>query len=340
MDNINPDTGLEIVPPAPTLVAPPTASTIYSAPNITQAVTAPVTPPNLSDPYGLYTSFMSTPEILAAQQAVAQGQSAINASQQALRTTTGALEGQNINALGGTGASVNLIGRQVGRARDLTANELAGLGETQNAAIANLATLKETAGQKYQIAQNERAQIQDLIRQTSGKAGISFTDSYETALQKTATYDEKVKKEAEDKAKEDKKDNYKQDLKSELRKLGLKTSGSTKDMEKRLSKYNKTTLADVKSKSDAKFNMDIALSKKELGKPYYAPKDGDVKELDWSNAGIQKIIDEEVNTGQDWEQIATKLEAAQPGITKSGGVADKYLQYRFGTSKNNPFAIK
>lgn len=246
-----------VTPPIPTVVnttvPPPTAATVYSAPNIQAAITAPTTAPNLSDPYGLYDQFYKTPDILAAEKAVAQGQQQINQVNQALRGTTRALENQNVAALGGTGASVNLIGRQVGRARQLTADELAALGETQAANVANLSTLRETAGQRYQIAQQERAQLQDLIRQTGGKAGISFADSFETALKKADNYQKEEEKRI-------KKEAYKESLKQTALQLGIKTKGSTKDIEKRLKKYYKSE----KEFEATKRELELAASRKSL----------------------------------------------------------------------------
>ena len=246
MATLDPITG-EVKYATPSIVQAPTAATVYSEPNITQAVTAPVTAPNLSDPYGLYDSFMNSAEIKAAKAKVAEGQGLINQSNQALRTTTTALENQNENAMGGTGASVNLIGRQVGRARTLTANELAALGENQNANIAYLSSIKEDAANKYSIAQNERAQLQELIRSTGGKAGISYTDSFESALQKATGYAEDQKKDAEKSA-----------FKDALRSLGLKTSGSYKELEKRLRKANKAAVSDAKRNADLQYQTALA----------------------------------------------------------------------------------
>ncbi|KKQ79264.1 MAG: hypothetical protein UT03_C0064G0007, partial [Candidatus Moranbacteria bacterium GW2011_GWD2_38_7] len=241
-----------------TSVPRPTAQTVYSAANIDQATSAPVAAPNLSDPYGIYDQFMNSADIKAARAKVAEGQGLINNSNHALRTTTRALENQNENAMGGTGASVNLIGRQVGRARQLTADELAGLGETQNANLSYLNSLQADAQNRYGIAQQERSQLQDLIRQTGGKAGISFTDSFESALQKADKY-------STEKAKEDKKDAYKDALKTKLVELGLKTKGNTKELEKRLRKSVSSTKEYDKKIKD----IELKIKQKELNKPYY-----------------------------------------------------------------------
>jgi len=307
----------------------PTASSVYSPENVTQTLTQPAPKPNLSDPFGLYEQYMKSPDILATQQQVSDTQKAINASQQALRGTTRALEGQNIGAMGGTGASVNLIGQQVGRARQLTADELAGLGENLQAQTAYLNTLQSDAQNRYQIAQQERAQLQDLIRQTGGKANITYSDSYETALQKASKYEEKVKE-----------DTYKSDLKKTLQSLGLslktKKGGTldTKGMEKKLTEYYKKQ--DISKKEMEAIEKSIKL--KELNKPYYKPE-GESKD-DLTTEGTQGINsffdnvkgDDGKVSPQDWAEA--KSQWAQNGLSTASFNAifgkwkdsnDKYL---------------
>lgn len=284
-------------PPVPTVAIPPapTAQAVYSAPNITQAITAPVAKPNLADPYGLLHQFMSTPEILAAQNAVAQGQAQINTVNQGLRTTTRALENQNQNAMGGTGASINLIGRQVGRARQLTADELTALGETQQANLANLATLKETGTQLYQIAQQEREQLKELIRATGGKAGISFADSYETALKKASKWESKQKKDQDGK---------------ELRNTAISLGISL-----RTSKGG--------TKSSKQLQEDIASFYKEKNKPKSTGGSGG------SNSTLKTVADVWKASGGNWTAAASVL--ADKGIDVSAGsAADNEMRRRAG----------
>lgn len=232
--------GQIVTPPAPTTVNPnvPTVTVtpqqVYSAANVSQTITNPVAKPNLSDPFGTYSFYMNSPEIQAARAESQRVAEAINASRQGLRTTTTALQNQNEQAMGGTGASINLIGRQVGRARELTSNELAALSENQLATQAYLDTLTQDATAKYQIAEQQRAQVQDLIRQTGGKAGISYADTYESAVAKADSYIKKQEKEA-------KKEAYKDSLKQTALQLGIKTAGkNTKELEKSLKKYYKS----------------------------------------------------------------------------------------------------
>ena len=223
--------------PSVVSVPAPQPSQVYSAANIAQAATSPVARPDLSDPFGVRDFYMNSPEIQAARAEAQRIQEAINASRQGLRTTTTALQNQNEQAMGGTGASINLIGRQVGRARELTSNELAALSENQLAAQSYLDTLLQEGQAKYAIAEQQRAQIQELIAQTGGKAGISYADTFETAIKKATKYQEEQAKEAEKKA-------YKDSLKAQLQALGKNTRGlSTKELEKKLRKAIKSKQA-------------------------------------------------------------------------------------------------
>lgn len=230
--------GQIVTPPAPTSVNVPTVTVtpqqVYSAGNVSQTITNPTAKPDLADPFGTYSFYMNSPEIQAAKAESQRVAEAINASRQGLRTTTTALQNQNEQAMGGTGASINLIGRQVGKARELTSNELAALSENQLASQAYLDTLTQDATAKYQIAEQQRTQVQDLIRQTGGKAGISYADTYESAVAKADSYIKKQEKEA-------KKEAYKDSLKQTALQLGIKTAGkNTKELEKSLKKYYKS----------------------------------------------------------------------------------------------------
>ena len=355
--------------PTPTVVAtpPPTASTVYSAPNIQNAVTTPTPAPDLSDPYGLYDQFLKTPEITTAQNQLAQTQQAINASQQGLRTTTRALEGQNVQAQGGTGASINLIGRQVGRARQLTGDELAGLGENLQGQQAYLSSLTADAQNRYGIAQQERAQLQDLIRQTGGKAGITYTDSYEQALTKSTKYEEQQqeraqlqdiirqtggqagitykdsyeqaltkatkyeeqqqKKEEEkmaEKEKEARERAYKDSIKAQLRAMGSSTNGSINELERKLKKKIKASGASEREMDQ----LNLALKRKELNKPYYKPDGEDSFKSTYSAPEQRRMINQALAGGEDWNDIANTFNAL--GIdTASDSVMDSYLKQKF-----------
>lgn len=236
-----------------TAVPAPTVADVYSTQNIAQATTAPVQAP-LSAGQELYNQFLNTPDIQAAKSNVSAIQKQINEANQAFRNAKTGFEYQNEGAMGTTGASANLIGRQIGRASDLTSNTLAGLGENLSAQQAYLDSLTSEASNRYNIAQQERNQIQDLITATKGKANITYTDSYETALQKAAKYEEKL-------LKEEKKQAEKDELKKTAKSLGIKTSGlSRKEIENKINKYMKSE----KAKADEIDAIELALKKKSL----------------------------------------------------------------------------
>lgn len=309
-------------------VAVPTVSDVYSTANIAQTATAPVQAP-VSAGQELYDQFLNTPDIQAARANVSAIQQQINQANQDLRNQKTALEYQNEGAMGTTGASANLIGRQIGRASDLASNTLAGLGENLQAQQAYLESLTSEASNRYNIAQRERNQIQDLIRQTSGKANILYTDSYETALQKAAKYEEDVRKEEEkkleEKAKEERKRAEKEDLKKTLKSLGLSTSGlSRKEMEKKLKKYMKSE----KAKEEEIRQIEIALKKKELDKPYYKDT-GETTPTTFNEVTQRQMINEALAGGEDWNSIAQTFDAL--GIdTGTDSIMDKYLKQKFG----------
>lgn len=289
-------------------VATPTVADVYSTSNIAQATTAPVQAP-LSAGQELYNQFLNTPDIQAAKSNVSAIQKQINEANQAFRNAKTGFEYQNEGAMGTTGASANLIGRQIGRASDLTANQVAALSENLAAQQAYLQGLTSEAQDRYNIAQQERNQIQDLITATKGKANITYTDSYEDALQKAAKYEEKV-------LKEEKKQAEKDELKKTAKSLGIKTSGlSRKEIEKKLNKYMKSE----KAKQDEIDAIELALKKKELAKPYYAPtgSDGDdklVKAFESDVERLQTQMDKE-NGGIDWSYSWNYINNKYPGFS-------------------------
>lgn len=298
------------VVPTTTQTVSVTPDTVYSADNVAQTLTNPAAKPDLSDPFGTYSFYMNSPEIQAAKAQAQSVMEAINASRQGLRTTTTALQNQNENAQGGTGASINLIGRQVGRARELTSNELSALSENQMAAQSYLDTLTQDATAKYNIAESQRAQVQDLIRQTGGKAGISYADNYESAVKKADTYIKKQEKEA-------KKEAYKDSLKQTALQLGIKTNGkNTKELEKSLKKYYKSE----KEYNDKIKSLDLQAKKQAIVKAGSATAPGASSEL----SAVAKALKENNN---DWGATANYL-ASKGYDVSSGSVIDNELRRR------------
>jgi hypothetical protein len=256
--------------PTPTLapVAPPTASSVYSAENIAQTATTPVSAPNPA--LDEYNAYMNTPEMIAARAKTAELQQAINAEKQGLRNTTTGLQYQNTGALGTTGASINLVGTQVGRASDLASNRLAGLGENLTAQQTLLNSLEATQKEKYNIIQAEKSKLQSLIAQTGGQAGITTSDTYETAVQKAYQWEQNEKKKLEKEADKKAEDERKKSLKSEIAKLGGSTKnkkGGSLDLKGLEKEYERLTGEQYKkqsSREEQEWNMKIATFNKSM----------------------------------------------------------------------------
>lgn len=299
-------------------VATPTVADVYSTSNIAQATTAPVQAP-LSAGQELYNQFLNTPDIQAAKSNVSAIQKQINEANQAFRNAKTGFEYQNEGAMGTTGASANLIGRQIGRASDLTSNTLAGLGENLSAQQAYLESLTSEASNRYNIAQQERNQIQDLITSTKGKANITYTDSYETALQKAAKYEEKL-------LKEEKKQAEKDELKKTLKSLGLSTSGlSRNEMEKKLKKYMKSE----KAKEEEIRAIELALKKKSL-----AGGTGSDKSVSNLNSLLDKAAQMQ-SGGREWAKSVAKTYGVSVADVASATAQNGWEQaYRSGSTSN------
>lgn len=312
-NNIMPE---QIIPPVPTViptVAQPTAQTVYSAQNIAQAATAPVTTGNAE--LDLYNQYMNSGDVQQAKSAVSQLQQQINQRNQALRATTTGLQYQNANALGTTGASMNLIGNQVGRATDLASNELQALAEQQGVAQANLQSILADKQNQYSIIKEERNKVQNLVTQTGGKAGISLTDNYESALKKATSYLEKKEKETKEEAK---KDAEKEGLKSLYREY---TGSEPKKMSiNELRKKVEKLAKENKSKKNALEELDKKLKEKELAKPYYKPDGGTssddaklVKSFEDDIQRLQTAMDKE-NGSIDWNYAWNYINSKYPGF--------------------------
>lgn len=236
------------VPETPQITTPvPTvnASTVYSPQNVATTLSNPVAKPNLADPYGLYDYYMNSADIQGANTQLKSITDQYNQSLSTSRAQQTALE--NLPR-----ESMAFIGTAQQRAGTLANQQLQSLSEARNSQIAYLDTLKSRAGDLYGIATQERGKLQELIAMTGGKAGISYTDSFESALQKATKY-------TEDKAKEDAKDAYKKELKAQLLALGKSTKGlSTNELEKKLKKYNKSVLEEAKRMSEIQYQTALS----------------------------------------------------------------------------------
>lgn len=270
MASIDSSTGQIVTPPAPTIapVPVPTATSVYSAPNITQAATNPVAPVNAA--VEEYNAYMNTPELTTARNSVSQLQQAINSEKAGLRNTTTGLEYQNESALGTTGASINLIGRQVGRANELSSNRQSALGDQFSAATAYLQGLENTRKEQYSVYTQEKQRIQSLIAQTGNQAGILPTDTFEVATEKAFKWEKDQKKKAEKKAKEASDKAEKDALKSAIAKVGGSTKNakggslSTSELKKQYEKLTGDAYKKEQSRSDQEWSMKVAKFNKDM----------------------------------------------------------------------------
>lgn len=198
---------------------------VYSSDNINQTTTAPAATPNLSDPFGLYNYYMNTDDIVAAREASKTAQA------QLLERTKAAREQQQ--ALGQNLQSTNRIRGSQQNAQQLATNDIQALNETYTLAASNLDALTSTAKEKMAIAEQSRNEIKSLIAQTGGKAGISYADTYESAVAKAQKYEDKVTKEAKKEAEKDA-------LKELALSAGVSTKGkSSKEIRKAIEKLAK-----------------------------------------------------------------------------------------------------
>ena len=272
---------------------------VYSAPNISQSVTNPVVRPNLSDPFGLYESYMNSADIQAARNSVNESNKELLGVRQTART-------QN-QAIGNLAQSMNVIRGEQATAGDQANLRLQAAGENLTANQSLLDSLTNVATNKYNIALTERENLQKLIASAPG-AKISYADSYETAVSKADKYLKEQEKEA-------KKEAYKDELKKTALSLGLKIKGSTGDIENRLKKYYKEQGA-TKKELDA---LDMAIKKKSLSGGTAAGANSEL-------AATAKAF---TQFKGDWGKTADYL-ASQGYDVSSGSTIDNELRRRNG----------
>ena len=219
---------------APTVTAPvasrPQASQVYSTANVQQTLTNPAPAPDYSDPYKLRDYFYNSPDVVSARNDVKALTDKLNAFDTSQQNQQNYLENQTV-------AMPVITGEQANQAR-LGASTRESLSRELLAKQSYLDTATNEANAKYQIAQEQRGQLQGLITATNGKAGISYADTYESALKKADKY---VTKQAEEQAKEARKQAEKDMLRQayfqEFGKLPKKGM-STKEISNKLGKSN------------------------------------------------------------------------------------------------------
>lgn len=324
------NTGLPVTtPPVPTLapVPVPTAQTVYSAPNITQTATNPVKAVNpvLEE----YNQYMNSPELLAAKAKLTATQQALNAEKAGLRSTTTGLEYQNDQALGTTGASVNLIGRQVGRASELSTNRQSALADTYNSDLAYVQGLEKTANDQYNIISQEKDKIRSLIAQTGNQAGIKTTDTFEQATDKAYKWQKKEEKKASEKAKEVTKEAEKKDLKKLVISVGGSTKNkkggslSSKELQKEYERISGESYKKQQSRSDQEWAMKVAQYNKSMSGGSTTKLDSLLEKAASMGSG-----------GREWAESVAKQYGVDPAQIKAVTKQDGW-ESAYGSSKTN-----
>lgn len=157
--------------------------------------------------------------------------------------------------------STNVLSGQEATARKLRSQERMSLASEAEIAQAALLAAKEELNTRYGIQAANVAQIRQIIL-SNPEAGITFSDTTESAAKKIADYNKKVQKKAD----EAEKDAYKDKLKSTLVSLGISTKNSkggslsSSKMEKALTEYYKKQGMDEQEMKD----LEKALKKKSL----------------------------------------------------------------------------
>lgn len=235
-----------------------TPQQVYSAENIAYTPT----PIDYSDPYKLRDYFLNTPDLVASRNAVAEANKLLTASKQSARDRQLAIKN--------TPFAMNVMRGWQGVATDEANADLASKSENLLAAQSTYDTFANEANARYGIAQQEREKLQSLITQTGGKAGISYADTFENALAKATSYQEKLTKDAEKKAKKEAEDKYKQSLKAAAMELGISTktkkggSMSVKDLEKAITASKKIDKDKLNQLNDLKLQAERASIAKSL----------------------------------------------------------------------------
>ncbi len=224
-------------------------SAVLGAQNVAQTATAPVAP--ASDALGIF-----------AGQDVAFGVSGLEATatqaQEAYLSAVN-LANQEQLTLQGRRKKLGVMRGEQQQAGQQAQIELQGLQTAQTLAQQALQSAQQKSLQTANILYQEFQTKQKLMIDYPGLDIDPLTDSMDKISSKLKDYKEDQVKDAE-------KDSYK----SALRDLGLSTKGSRRELERRLSKENKSTADMIKRQNELKLQgleMDIAKAQKALSAP-------------------------------------------------------------------------
>lgn len=206
---------------------------VLSSQNIQQTTTNPA--PNPDDLLGIRADLYNKQGVNAAQAAY----------QQAMQAASSAALGLNerLTGLRGRAVSLSKITGTQAQERMVSQGEIDALNESARLAQADYIAKKGNADEMFQIRNQEISEKKQIMLQYPG-AKITFSDSMAQVTKKLTSYQKQVEK-----------DEWKKTLKQMAMQLGVKTSGSRKELEKRISKANKETLKMAKEEHDLKMEQ-------------------------------------------------------------------------------------
>lgn len=209
----------------------------YGQANVAAASNSPLGPLDYSDPLGLTSRIYNEQGVSEAQTAYLKAIGGLRDFDQASGAQQTALEGQTI--LGSV-----ITGQQANQSR-LRSDARVGLSSNADTLRDFYAAKKETADTLVSAAMERRNEMTQLIVNNPG-AGVTYTDTPETAATKIAAFQKKSAKDQEKKS-----------LKDLAMQAGLKTSGSAKTLRKRIAKAAKKDkdLANQMSQLDLKYKQ-------------------------------------------------------------------------------------
>lgn len=218
---------------------------VLSADNINQTITAPVPAPD--DLLGIRSYLFDTLGVNKAQSDYEAARKAAMDAQSQLNTENLQLRGRPVSVAKFTGT--------IGQNTMVKSQNISNLQDAAQLALESFNARRANALEQFSIRESEVKDKRSLQVQYPG-SGIRVTDSYDEVGKKLAKYKKDQEKEV-----------YKKTLKAKAMELGLKTSGSSKSLEKRISKFNKSALDDAKKKSDLeleRLRIDIENTKSQI----------------------------------------------------------------------------
>lgn len=284
---------------------------VLSAPNIEQTTTAPVPAPD---------DLLGIRSYIYQNLGVNEKQSAFEAARKAAMDAQSQLNTENLQ-LRGRPVSVSKFTGQIGQNTMVKSQNIKNLNDSAQLALETLNAARSEGDKQFAIRESEIGQKRQLQASYPG-AKIKLTDSFDDAIAKLDKYQKQAEKDA-----------YKKTLKAKAMELGLKTSGSRKELEKRIGKFNKAALDDAKKKSDLeleRIKLDIQNTKSLIGERGKKNPEADRKEELQFYADAEALRKEMVSSnGQtNWAVAWSTLNNKYPGLSADAIDEALGLSYR------------